>query len=224
MRAARRAFGQPGGVAGDLLSRERELWSRGYVAVAGIDEAGRGALVGSVVAAAVVFSPGTALDGVRDSKAISPRRREALYDVIMDRALAVGVGVADAETVDRVNVKQAARLAMKQAVENLSVTPDYLLVDAEVVPVSIPQGAIVHGDALCHAIAAASIIAKVTRDRMCDVWDAEYPQYHIRSHKGYCTREHVEAILKYGPCPLHRKTFLRKILPHQTSLGPDLGL
>lgn len=219
-----RAFGPPGSVAGDLLSRERELWRQGYVAVAGIDEAGRGALLASVVAAAVVFSPGTSLDGVRDSKTISARRRDALYDVIMERALAVGVGVADAETVDRVNVKQAARLAMKEAVENLGIVPDYLLVDAEVVPVPIPQSAVVHGDALCQAIAAASIIAKVTRDRMCDVWDAEYPQYHIRSHKGYCTREHVEAILKHGPCPLHRKTFLTKILPHQPSLGPDLGL
>lgn len=211
-----------GEATGDLLARERELWDRGYVAVAGIDEAGRGSLFGSVVAAAVVFSPGTVLDGVRDSKAISPGRRAALYDLIVERALAVGVGTADAETVDRMNVKQATRLAMKQAIESLRVTPDYLLIDAEVVPVSIPQRAIVHGDALCHTIAAASIVAKVTRDRMCDAWDAEYPQYHITSHKGYCTREHVEAILKYGPCPLHRRTFLRKILPHQATLALDL--
>lgn len=216
------AVASPGGE--DFLAYERRLWSQGYVAVAGIDEAGRGALLASVVAAAVVLRPGTSLDGVRDSKALSAKRREALYDVIMERALAVGIGVVDAETVDRINIKQAARLAMKRAVDNLGIMPDYLLVDAEVVPAPIPQSAVVHGDALSQTIAAASIIAKVTRDRMCEVWDEEYPQYHIRSHKGYCTREHVAAILKHGPCPLHRKTFLRNILAQQPSLGPDLGL
>lgn len=208
----------------DLLVYERRLWGQGYVVVAGIDEAGRGALLASVVAAAVALRPGTSLDGVRDSKTLSPKRREALYDIIMERALAVGVGVVDAETVDRINIKQAARLAMKRAVDNLGIMPDYLLVDAEVVPAPIPQSAVVHGDALSQTIAAASIIAKVTRDRMCEIWDEEYPQYHIRSHKGYCTREHVAAILKHGPCPLHRKTFLRNILTQQPSLGPDLGL
>ncbi|MGE5587538.1 MAG: ribonuclease HII [Clostridia bacterium] len=207
-----------------LLAFERRLWSRGYVAVAGIDEAGRGALLASVVAAAVVLRPGTSIDGVRDSKTLSPKKREELYDVIMERAVAVGTGVVGAETVDRINIKQAARLAMKRAVDNLGIVPDYLLVDAEVVGAPIPQSAIVHGDALSQTIAAASIIAKVTRDRMCEEWDAEYPQYHIRSHKGYCTREHVAAILEHGPCPLHRKTFLRNILQHQSSFAPDLGL
>ncbi len=208
----------------DLLAYERRLWSQGFVAVAGIDEVGRGALLASVVAAAVVFTPGTRVGGVRDSKTLRAKRREVLYDVIVETALAVGTGVVDAETIDRINIKQAARLAMKRAVDSLGLAPDHLLVDAEVVPAPIPQTAVVHGDALCQAIAAASIIAKVTRDRMCQVWHEEYPQYHIESHKGYCTREHVAAILKHGPCPLHRKTFLRKILTQQPSLGPDFGL
>ncbi|MGE5573713.1 MAG: ribonuclease HII [Bacteroidota bacterium] len=207
-----------------LLGYERRLWEQGYVAVAGIDEAGRGSLLASVVAAAVVFRPGSIVDGVRDSKTLSPKRREALYDVIMETALAVGTGSVDAKTIDRINIKQAARLAMKRAVDSLSVLPDYLLVDAEVVPASIPQSAVIHGDGLSQAIAAASIVAKVTRDRMCEIWDAEYPEYRIRAHKGYCTREHVAAILKHGPCPLHRKTFLGRILVEQPSLGPHLGL
>jgi ribonuclease HII len=208
----------------DLLEFERRLWNRGYVAVAGIDEAGRGALLASVVAAAVVFRPGTLLPGVRDSKTLSPKRREELYDAILQTAVAVGTGAVDAETVDRINIRQAARLAMKKAVESLGIVPDYLLVDAEEVGVPVPQIAIVHGDALSQAIAAASIVAKVTRDRMCEVWDAQYPQYRIGSHKGYCTREHVAAILEHGPCPLHRKTFLRRILCHQSSFARDLGV
>ncbi|MDI7246326.1 MAG: ribonuclease HII [Bacillota bacterium] len=208
----------------DLLFYERRLWEQGYVAVAGIDEAGRGSLIASVVAAAVVFRRGTIVEGVRDSKTLSPGRRETLYDVIMNAALAVGCGSVDAKTIDRINIKQAARLAMKRAVDDLGILPDYLLVDAEVVPVPISQSAVIHGDGLSQAIAAASIVAKVTRDRMCVVWDHEYPQYGIRSHKGYCTPEHVAAILKHGPCPLHRKTFLRGILAKQPSLGPELGL
>lgn len=199
------------------LSYEQQLWARGLAAVAGIDEVGRGSLLASVVAGAVVLPPGTFVEGVRDSKTLSPGRREVLYDAIRGAALACGVGVVDAETIDRVNVKQAARLAMKLAVENLGLRPDHLLVDAEVVPCPIAQTRIVHGDALSHSIAAASVLAKVTRDRMCEAWHEQYPEYNIRAHKGYCTREHVEAILKYGPCPLHRRTFLSRILARHSS-------
>ncbi len=216
-RAVSRRAGSPG------LGYERALWERGLVAIAGVDEAGRGSLVASVVAAAVVLPRGASIEGVRDSKALSPRRRETLFDAISERALAVATGVVDAETIDRINIRQATRLAMRLAVEGLSRRPEHLLVDAEVVPCAIPQTAIVRGDALCPSIAAASIVAKVTRDRMCEVWHRQYPEYNIGSHKGYCTSEHVQAILKYGPCPLHRRSFLGRIIARSSSLDLDPG-
>lgn len=205
------------------LSYEQQLWARGFLVVAGIDEAGRGSLLASVVAGAVVLPPGTFIEGVRDSKTLSPSRRGTLFDIIKKVALGCGIGAVDGETIDRVNIKQAARLAMKLAVEDLGFPPDHLLVDAETVPCRIPQTRISHGDALCHSIAAASIVAKVARDRMCEAWHEQYPEYNIRAHKGYCTREHVQAILKYGPCPLHRKTFLTRILARHSSEHLDLG-
>lgn len=191
-------------------------------AVAGIDEAGRGSLVASVVAAAVVLPPGTFIEGVRDSKVLSRRHRESLYDAILEKAVAWGIGEVDAATIDTLNIKRAARLAMRLAVDDLGLRPDHLLVDAEVVPCDVPQTSIVHGDALCHSIAAASIIAKVTRDRMCEAWHDRYPEYNIRSHKGYCTREHVLAILEHGLCPLHRKTFVGRIVSRRLVRPLDL--
>ncbi|ALS21614.1 ribonuclease HII [Paenibacillus naphthalenovorans] len=201
-----------------MLEYERELWEQGKLYIAGVDEVGRGCLFGDVVAAAVILPQGLVLEDVNDSKQISEKKREALYEIIMEKALAVGVGIVDVATIERINIKQAARLAMKEAVEKLNLTPDMLLVDAEKVDVPIEQLAIIHGDARSQSIAAASIIAKVTRDRMCFQWDVEYPEYGIAIHKGYATKKHREAIQEYGPSPMHRKTFLKKIVYEQQLL------
>lgn len=203
----------------DRLAWERELWAKGLTLVAGVDEVGRGCLFGDVVAAAVVLPAGLTIEGIDDSKRLSRKKREALYEEIVGSAVAWAVGRVDAATVDRINIRQAARLAMKLAVENLGLVPQHLLVDAETVPVDLPQTAIIKGDAKSQSIGAASIVAKVTRDRLCeDVWEALYPGYGIASNKGYATREHREALLALGPTPLHRRTFLQGILVEQQTL------
>lgn len=203
-----------------VLEYERDLWNNGIKLVAGIDEVGRGCLFGDVVAAAVILPEGCEIEGINDSKKLSEKKREELYPLIMERALGVGIGCVNASVVDSINIKQAARLAMKTALEQLSesVVPEYLLVDAEKVDSPIRQLAVIHGDALSQSIAAASIIAKVTRDRLCLQWDMEYPEYGIAGHKGYATKAHREAILEYGACPLHRKTFLKGLLNEQLEL------
>lgn len=201
-----------------MLEYEKELWGKGIRLIAGIDEVGRGCLFGDVVAAAVVLPEGLVIEGVDDSKKLSEKRREALFDIISEQALSIGIGYADAATVDRINIKQAARLAMKQALDKLDIQPEYLLVDAEKVDTPLPQLAVIHGDALSQSIAAASIIAKVTRDRMCLGWDLTYPEYGISIHKGYATKQHRQALEIYGPSPLHRRSFLSKILAQQQEL------
>lgn len=201
-----------------VLEYELELWGQGKRRIAGVDEVGRGCLFGDVVAAAVILPQGLVLEDVNDSKKLSEKKREALYDIIWNEALAVGIGVVDVPTIERINIKQASRLAMKTAVESLGIEPDFLLVDAEKVDVPHEQMAIIHGDALSQSIAAASIIAKVTRDRMCLRWDAEFPEYGIAIHKGYATKMHRDNINEFGPCRLHRKTFLSKILVEQQVL------
>lgn len=195
-----------------MLEHEKEVWEQGFSLVAGIDEVGRGCLFGDVVAAAVILPQGYVLEGVNDSKKLSEKKRDALYEQIMEEALAVGVGIVDVDKIEAINIKQAARLAMKMAVEQLSQVPDYLLVDAERVDLDLPQTAIIHGDALSQSIAAASIIAKVTRDRMCMDWDEQYPEYGLAVHKGYATKHHREMLLRYGPTVLHRKLFIRKVM------------
>lgn len=156
-------------------------------------------MFGDVVAAAVILPKDLILEGVNDSKKLTEKKRDALYDVIMEKALAVGIGYADAETIDRLNIKQAARLAMKRAVEALGETPDYMLVDAEKVDLNVPQLSIIKGDANSQSIAAASIIAKVTRDRLCkEEWDTLYPEYGLSIHKGYATKVHREQIMALG--------------------------
>jgi len=202
----------------DLLLYEREYWPR-YLHIAGIDEVGRGCLFGDVVAAAVILPKGLVIEGINDSKKLSAKKRDALYEQIMDQALAVGVGRVDAETIDRMNIKQAARLAMKMALEQLVVTPEFLLVDAERVDCDIPQQAIIKGDANSQSIAAASIIAKVTRDRLCEgEWEAQYPEYGIAVHKGYATKTHREQLQLHGPTPMHRRSFLKNMEIEQLSL------
>jgi ribonuclease HII len=195
-----------------MLQYEQKLWDNQIKYIAGIDEVGRGCLFGDVVAAAVILPIGLVIEGVNDSKKLTEKKRDQLYDIIWKEALAISVGIVDCLTVDRINIKQAARLAMKQALEQLSIQPDYLLVDAEKVESPIPQEAIIHGDSLSQSIAAASIIAKVTRDRMCIEWDKQHPVYGIALHKGYATKLHRERILAHGPSSLHRLTFLNKLL------------
>lgn len=201
-----------------LLEYETGLWEQGYKRIAGIDEVGRGCLFGDVVAAAVILPVGLVIEGINDSKKLSEKRRDELYEIIRSEALAVGVGHSDAETVDRINIKQAARLAMKRALKDMGMEPDHLLVDAEKVDSPLPQIPVIHGDALSQSIAAASIIAKVTRDRMCLYWDQDYPEYGIAVHKGYATKQHREALEAYGPSALHRRSFLGKILNIQQEL------
>jgi ribonuclease HII len=196
----------------DVLSYEKRLWEEGLTYVAGVDEAGRGSLYGDVVAACVIFPPHSVVKGVNDSKKLSPKQREELYEVILRKAVAVGIGRADAAQIDRWNIRQATRMAMRQAVEQLSIRPEYILVDAEQIECPIPQLAIVRGDQQSQTIAAASIVAKVTRDRLCQQWEARDPGYGIAQHKGYATAYHRERILQLGPSPHHRRSFLGKLL------------
>jgi ribonuclease HII len=176
-------------------------------------------LFGDVVAAAVILPAGLVLEGVDDSKKLSEKKREALYEQILDQAVDVSVGYADAETIDRINIKQAARLAMKRAVLGLSVAPDVLFIDAEKVDVDLPQLSMIKGDASSQSIAAASIVAKVTRDRLCKgEWEAKYPEYGIAIHKGYATKFHREQILALGPTPMHRRSFLKNLEVVQETL------
>jgi len=198
------------------LSFEHEAYRQGYRLIAGIDEAGRGSLAGPVVAAAVILPPGLIIDGVNDSKKLTPARREVLYHVIHQHALATGIGVVGNEDIDRINILRATIRAMEMAVRDLKMPPDYLLIDAVSLSDSrIPQRPIIKGDMLSVSIASASIVAKVTRDRLMTEEHSLFPQYNFMSHKGYGTRDHVSRLRLYGPSIIHRKSFLKKIL------GPD---
>ena len=181
---------------------------RGYRQIAGVDEVGRGPLAGPVVAAAVILPEKGIPARLLDSKQLSPRRREELYPIILSQALGVGVGTVGAEEIDRVNILQATFQAMIQAIERLPFSPDFLLIDGnQGLRFSVPQKSIPKGDRLSNSIAAASIVAKVTRDRMMDEYHRQYPQYNFAKHKGYGTKEHQQAIKAFGVCDLHRKTF-----------------
>jgi ribonuclease HII len=199
----------------ELLNYERAC----YQHIAGVDEVGRGCLFGDVIAAAVIMPQGAIIEGVTDSKKLTDKKRERLYTEIMEQALAVGVGYVPADVIDEINIRQAALRAMKQALEQLSVVPDYILVDAETVDMPQPQQSIIKGDANSHSIAAASIIAKVTRDRLCEgEWEQLYPGYGIAGHKGYATKLHRERILELGVTPMHRRSFLGNLLLEQPTL------
>jgi ribonuclease HII len=186
---------------------ERELRARGFHAVAGIDEVGRGCLFGPVVAGAVILCPDRPVRGLNDSKLLEPERREVLAERIRERAVAWAVAAVDAATIDAINIYQASRLAMRRAVEQLRPAPDFLLVDALALDLPVPQRGLIKGDARCHAIAAASIVAKVYRDACMRVWDEVFPAYGLADHKGYATPEHRLAIRQFGPTPLHRLSF-----------------
>jgi len=187
---------------------EARAWRSGVGRVAGIDEAGRGPLAGPVVAAAVILAPDRRVASLADSKLLTPERREELFLVIHERALAVGVGVVDHETIDRVNILEATRRAMTGALAALSVVPELVITDFVALPaLPCPQRNLVAGDRRCASVAAASIVAKVTRDRLMLEADRRFPEYGFARHKGYGTAEHLAALDRHGPCPIHRRSF-----------------
>ncbi len=197
----------------NMLQIEDSLYLNGYNLICGIDEAGRGPLCGPVVASAVILPKDECIEGVNDSKKISEKKREKLYDDIMKKAVAVGVGIGEVQLIEEVNILNATKIAMKRALENLNVKPEYVLVDGnQMIDINIPGETVVSGDAKSESIAAASIIAKVTRDRMLREWDKEYPEYGFAKHKGYGTKAHIEAIEKYGLTPIHRESFCKKFV------------
>lgn len=189
---------------------ELEALDAGFTVVCGTDEAGRGPLAGPVCAAAVILPQGLVIDGLNDSKKISEKKREKLFDVICKEAVSYGIAFATAEEIDEINILNASQLAMRRAVAMLSPKPDFVLVDGNIArDFEMTAKPIIKGDALSMSIAAASILAKVTRDRYCLEMDAAYPEYHFAAHKGYPTKEHMDLVRALGPCPLHRKTFLK---------------
>jgi ribonuclease HII len=188
---------------------EGQAWRTGLTRIAGVDEAGRGPLAGPVVAAAVVIAPERRIRGLADSKVLTGERREELFGLIQERAVAVGVGVVDHLTIDRINILQATRLAMAEALAALPLVPELVITDFVALrDLPCPQRNLVDGDARCASVAAASIVAKVTRDRLMRVIDADYPLYGFARHKGYATPEHLAAIDHHGLCPLHRRSFV----------------
>jgi ribonuclease HII len=202
---------QPGA---DRLQREKSLWAMGFQRIAGVDEAGVGPLAGPVTAAAVIFPQGSYLPEVNDSKQLTPARRGALAEGIQEAALAWSVAMVHPEEIDRLNIYHASLEAMRRAVVGLRETPDQVLVDARTIPgIEIPQEGIIKGDASCHIIGAASILAKTSRDELMAEMDRKYPGYGFAGHKGYPTEAHREAIRKQGPCPIHRKSF--NLLPER---------
>jgi ribonuclease HII len=187
---------------------EAQAWRTGLARVAGCDEAGRGPLAGPVVAAAVIIAADRRIKGLADSKLLTPERREELFHVIQARALAVGIGIVDHETIDRINILQATRVAMLEAVHGLAVAPDLVITDfVALTGLACPQRNLVDGDLRCASVAAASILAKVTRDRIMVEADQKFPDYGFARHKGYATPDHLLALDRHGPCPLHRRTF-----------------
>ncbi len=196
----------------DWLYYEKEAALKGYKAVCGVDEAGRGPLAGPVCAAAVILPEGCIIEGVNDSKKLTEKKREALFDVIVEQALACSVAFGTVEEIERDNILATTMNTMKRAVEGLSVKADYAMIDGNrLPPLEIPCEYIVKGDAKSMSIAAASILAKVTRDRLMLEYAKKYPEYEFEKHKGYGTKLHVERILEYGPSPIHRLSFLKKI-------------
>jgi len=198
---------------------EREAWKRGYLKIAGIDEAGRGPLAGPVVAAAAILPSEFFLPDLDDSKKLSPKTRERLFGAIYKQAVSIGIGIIDPVEIDRINILQASLLSMRIAVDNLRPSPDYLLVDGTFpIKSQIPQQAVKYGDRRCRSIAAASIIAKVTRDRLMGLYDEEFPEFGFCKNKGYGTEAHRSALRTYGHCRIHRKSF-SGVREHVKGLG-----
>lgn len=192
----------------DLYQYEKELWKNGINLIAGMDEVGRGPLIGPVVTACVILPKDFVLEGLTDSKKLSEKKREEFYDYIMEHAISVGIGMMDDKVIDEVNIYEATKLAMYQAVENSEITPEHVLIDAmKLEKLSMPSTSIIKGDAKSISIAAASVIAKVTRDRMMIELDKKYPMYGFKDHKGYPTKKHLEAIKQYGILDNYRTSY-----------------
>ena len=198
----------------ELKQIEEELYNSGVNLICGIDEAGRGPLAGPVVVAAAIMPRDSMIEGVNDSKKVSEKKREKLYDLITDEAIAYGVGIIDQKEIDRINILNATKEGLTMAVKELNPKPHLIIVDAlsKIDTEGIPYKSIIKGDAKCYSIACASIIAKVTRDRIMRQWDEVYPQYGFIKHKGYGTAAHISAIKEYGLCPLHRLSFVKNIV------------
>ena len=198
----------------ELKQIEEELYSSGANLICGIDEAGRGPLAGPVVVGAVIMPRDSMIEGVNDSKKVSEKKREKLFDIITEEAIAYGVGIIDQKEIDRINILNATKEGLTMAVKELNPKPDLIIVDAlsKIDTEGIPYKSIIKGDAKCYSIACASIIAKVTRDRIMRQWDEVYPQYGFIKHKGYGTAAHIAAIKEYGLCPLHRLSFVKNII------------
>ena len=190
-----------------MLRYEKELYQAGYQTIAGIDEVGRGPLAGPVVAAAVILPPGCKIKGLNDSKKIPKKKHQEIYQAVLDKALAVGIGLIDNEIIDQVNIYEATKLAMKEALSKLRLKSDYLLIDAMKLDVDIPQESIIKGDANSLSIAAASIVAKVTRDKLMTDYDKKFPGYDFSQNAGYGTMRHLQGLERNGVTPIHRKTF-----------------
>ena len=195
----------------NLKSMEKELYNKGFEYICGIDEAGRGPLAGPVVVAGVIMPKDSMIEGVNDSKKVSEKKREKLYDLILEEAISYAVAIIGQDVIDEINILNATKQGVTKVVEELDVKPNLILVDAltHINTKGIPYDSIIKGDAKCYNIAAASIIAKVTRDRIMREWDEIYPQYGFINHKGYGTAKHIEALKEYGPCPIHRRTFIK---------------
>ena len=197
----------------NLKSMEKELYNKGFEYICGIDEAGRGPLAGPVVVAGVIMPKDSMIEGVNDSKKVSEKKREKLYDLILEEAISYSVAVIGQDVIDEINILNATKQGVTKVVEELDVKPNLILVDAltHIQTKGIPYDSIIKGDAKCYNIAAASIIAKVTRDRIMRQWDEIYPQYGFINHKGYGTAKHMKALKEYGPCPIHRRTFIKNV-------------
>ena len=197
-----------------LKEIEKDLYGKGFKNICGIDEAGRGPLAGPVVVAGVIMPPDSMIEGVNDSKKVSEKKREKLYDEIIENAISYSVGIVDQKEIDRVNILNATKAGLTESVKGLKVRPDIILVDAlkGIDTCGVPYESIIKGDAKCYSIAAASIIAKVTRDRIMRQWHEIYPEYNFIQHKGYGTAAHIAAIKEYGLCPLHRRSFVKNIV------------
>ena len=193
---------------------EKAAENSGFSCICGVDEAGRGPLAGPVCAAAVILPEGAVIEGLDDSKKLTEKKREKLYDIIKETAVAYSVAYGTLEEIETVNILEATYLAMNRAIEGLSVKPDFALIDGNRVPrgIKIPCETIVKGDSKSMSVAAASVLAKVTRDRLMLEYDKKYPEYNFKKHKGYGTKEHTELIKQYGPCEIHRLSFLKNIL------------
>ena len=195
-----------------LSEYERDLNTKGFKYIAGIDEVGRGPLAGPVVTAAVILKPNVLIEGVNDSKKVTEKNREKLFDIITNNCISYGIGMASEKKIDEINILNATKNAMLEALSNLEVVPEHILVDAVKLDTAVPITPLIKGDAFSFSIAAASIVAKVTRDRLMCAYHEIYPEYGFNKNKGYGTKEHIEALKKYGPSPIHRLSFIGGLL------------